>query len=77
MPLFHIQDADRPMFVIDENYKDALEYWREAMAIENECQTSEVEEPLGIKFVCSNNDLIINLNSILDRFDFDPAQFQH
>lgn len=69
MPLFEVQDADRPMYVVDDNYSDALEYWKEAVAIENDIPTNEVEPPLGIRFVCGNDDLIININSVLGRMD--------
>lgn len=69
MPLFEVQDADRPMYVVDDNYSDALEYWKEAVAIENDIPTNEVEPPLGIRFVCVNDDLIININSVLGRMD--------
>ena len=59
MPLFLIQDDDRPMYVVDKGWKAALESWRKFIAMENEIHINEVEDPLGIQLVCKNDDLLI------------------
>ena len=58
MPLFHIQDSDRPMWVMSADWESALSLWKMHVAIENEVDVADVEEPLGIQFVADENDLI-------------------
>jgi hypothetical protein len=60
MPLFHVQDTDRPMYVIAETYSKALEEWAKSMVIENECHIDDMEPPLGIRYVCPDDDLILS-----------------
>ena len=56
--LYHVQDADRPMWVIAPNWNAALTKWKEAVATETEQNPNEVSEPQGIQLVCESNDLI-------------------
>lgn len=56
MPLFHVQDSDRPLWVVAKDYVDALESWREQIIHENE---GEVSEPQGVQHVCDDDELLI------------------
>ncbi len=56
--LYHIQDNDRPMWVLASNYGEAVERWKQHIAPENECLPEDVEEPMGVSFVCDANDIL-------------------
>lgn len=58
MKLFHVQDSDRPMYVVAENWEKALRKWRNCVAAENEGTDPEDHEPSGIQYVCDEDDLI-------------------
>lgn len=58
MPLFHVQDHDREMWVIADNFQQAHNKWGELVARENDIAPLDVEIPLGIRFVCDDNDLL-------------------
>ena len=58
MKLFHIQDSDRPMYVIGDNWQGALSKWKNLVADENNMQPTEVEEPLGIALISLDDELI-------------------
>ena len=57
--LFHIKDYDRPMWVIAIDWEIALKKWTEFIAIENYISVHDVEKPLGIDFVCDDQELIL------------------
>lgn len=57
MPLFHVQDQDRPGYVVADNFEHALEKWRSAMKRENDGDVGD--EPDGVAMVCDDEDLII------------------
>jgi hypothetical protein len=57
MPLFNIQDSDRPLWVVAKDFHDAFEQWREQVIHENE---GEVLDPQGIQYVCDDDDLLID-----------------
>lgn len=56
--LYHIQDADRPMWVVAPNWTEALKRWTNRMALENDQKPEEVETCRGIQLVCEADDLI-------------------
>ena len=56
--LFHVQDSDRPMWVLATNWQQAIQKWKTLIAIENDMIASCVEEPLGVNFVCDSSELI-------------------
>lgn len=60
MPLFEVQDADRPMFVIEKDYQQAIDRWAEIVADENDLLRTEVEPPWGVRFIADNDCLIIS-----------------
>jgi hypothetical protein len=61
MPLFHIQDSDRPAYVYAESYAKALEKWTEEIKRENDGEAGEPSR--GISHICDDDELIIG-----DRF---------
>jgi len=56
MPLFHVQDSDRPLFVVAKDWHDAYEQWREQIIHEND---GDVSDPQGIQHICDNDELLI------------------
>ena len=58
MKLFHIQDSDRPMYVIGDSWQGALSKWKKLVAEENNIHSVEVEEPLGIALISLDDELI-------------------
>lgn len=57
--LYHIQDSDRPMWVVALDWPDALNKWKELVSFENEQTPDEIEPCQGIQFVCDSNDLLL------------------
>lgn len=57
MPLFHVQDSDRPMWVIGKDWQDALTQWKTVIAHEND---GDVGEPDGIQHVCDDDEIIVD-----------------
>lgn len=60
--LFHVQDADRPMFVIAGDWNGALAAWRRLISTENEEPIEDIE-PDGIVLVCGPDELLIGNGS--------------
>ena len=58
MNLYHVQDADRPMWVIASDYGNAVLKWKALVAEENNESIGEVVDPQGVSFVCEEIDLI-------------------
>ena len=56
--LYHVQDSDRPMYVVATSWMDALAAWKKQMAAENEESVDDIEEPDGIMKVADPEDLI-------------------
>jgi len=59
MPLFHVEDTDRPVWVISPNWGLAMEYYNKAIALENECDVGDIEPPRGVSYICDDNDILI------------------
>ena len=57
--LFHVQDSDRPMYVVAFTYDDALSKWRRFVAREDDCGEGEIVPPDGIAFIAESDDLLI------------------
>lgn len=57
LSLFHVQDSDRPMWVIAENYGQAIERWREQIAKENPKDDCSDDHPDGVSLIASGTDL--------------------
>ena len=60
MPLYLIQDTDRPLYVVAKNYGEAEYVWRKIVAKENELTLEEIDPPQGISFICEDMDLVLN-----------------
>ena len=56
MPLFHVQDSDRPMWIVATDWHDAIKQWQSQIATEN---NGDVGDPLGVHHVCDNDELIV------------------
>lgn len=57
MALFHIQDADRPAYVVAKTYAEAERKWRAAVAAEND--GDDGGPPQGIALMCDDRELIV------------------
>jgi hypothetical protein len=60
MPLYLIQDNDRPLWIVAKSYGQAEQVWKKIVAQENEISLDEVESPKGINFICDDMDLVLN-----------------
>ena len=56
MPLFLIQDSDRPMWLVAADWGVALSQWKVLIASEND---GDDAEPDGIQLVCPDDELMI------------------
>lgn len=60
MRLFHVQDGDRPLYVVAETFEEAHGKWESVIRAENEMDASEdCEMPDGISCVCDKTDLVL------------------
>lgn len=57
MPLYHVQDADRPLYVVAKDWATAIDAWRQQIREEND--GDDGDEPLGVNLVCDDNELNI------------------
>lgn len=48
MRLYHVQDSDRPMYVVADDFEDAARRWRARMAVENGDEPDDEHGPDGI-----------------------------
>lgn len=60
MPLYFIQDNDRPLWVVAKDYGQAAYVWKKIVAKENELPIDDVEDPYGIQYVCDDLQLVFN-----------------
>lgn len=60
MPLFYVQDPDRPAWVLAADYTEAVLFYRMAVGVENDLATEEVELPSGVHLVCDDSDVILD-----------------
>ena len=56
MPLYNVQDGDRPMWVIAKDWATAINDWKAVIALEN---NGETDEPDGIHLVCEDEDIVV------------------
>lgn len=56
--LYHIQDSDRPMWVVATSWSEAISLWKKLISLENDQALVDVEECQGIQLVCMSGELI-------------------
>jgi hypothetical protein len=62
MKLYHVQDGDRPMWVVADSYAMAVERWKEKVSDENplDCPTKlDVGDPDGVTLVCDEDEVLL------------------
>ena len=64
MPLYHVQDNDRPLWVMADDFAHAVRKWRTVIAAENEQSFEETEEPQGVTLICDDNELVVGLSTV-------------
>lgn len=57
--LYHVQDDDRPMFVVAKDWQHALDQWRALVRQENNMGKDEAVEPDGIQRLCDANEVLL------------------
>lgn len=57
MPLFYIQDNDRPGYVKAKNYEEAVNKWRNAVSKEND--DCDIDPPKGAQFLADDFEIIL------------------
>jgi hypothetical protein len=59
MSLYHVQDSDRPLWVVADNYGQAVDRWTAVIADENNMLPAEVAAPQGIHHICDDDELLL------------------
>jgi len=57
--IYHIQDHDRPVFVLAKSYPEALRKWEAMVAAENECHPYELDAPSGISLIAEYGEVLV------------------
>lgn len=73
--LYHVQDNDRPLFVIAGSWSGAVSMWKRAIAMENDMSVADVDEPQGVQLVAEEDGWITELNLIQETVE--PCLSQH
>lgn len=58
MPLYYVQDDDRPGYVVADSYQAAEAKWLNAVSQENEGEL--IDSPSGITLLCKDQELIVD-----------------
>ena len=60
MPLFLVQDDDRPLWIIAPGWAAAVRRWREQVIIDSDPDdwADEDPEPDGVQRICDDDDMI-------------------
>lgn len=57
MPLFHVQDSDRPLFIIADDMQAAIERWRDVVEYENEGERPDWPE--GVHYIADDDEIAV------------------
>lgn len=59
MKLFHVQDSDRPLYIVADDFSAAVTRWRQVILAENEgeFEPGELPDPDGVSLVCDDDEL--------------------
>lgn len=60
MNLYHVQDSDRPMYVVAATWMEALDAWKEVIRQENPDEDTSGTEPNGIALVAEDDELLVS-----------------
>ena len=55
--LYHVQDNDRPMYVLGKDYSEALSKWRKLVADENDGDPGE--DAQGICLIANADEILL------------------
>lgn len=66
MNLYHVQDDDRPVYVLASSWEAALAIWREKIRAENEdVDPEELDlDPAGILFVAKDDEILFERRAL-------------
>lgn len=59
MPLYYVQDSDRPLYVVAADFGQAVRKWQGLIAQENEIPADEAGSPEGVHHLCDGDELLI------------------
>lgn len=59
MPLFRVQDSDRPMFVVADDFQQAIDRWRAIIVLENPDDDCSQTNPDGVEFLANDQEIIL------------------
>lgn len=59
MPLFYVQDSDRPVFVIAADYNAAVDRWRVLLGKENPEANCSDEMPDSVHYLAGDDDILV------------------
>lgn len=60
MPLYHVQDSDRPLWIVATGFGHAAVKWKTIVAEENAIQYLDVDGPSGIYLLCDDDELVVH-----------------
>ena len=58
MPLYYVQDPDRPVYTIARTYGEAVDKWKMLVSRENAMPTVDVEDPIGVSYICDDDEFV-------------------
>jgi aconitase A len=58
MPLYLVQDSDRPMHVIAPSWQSAIDAWKAFVGDENDVSREEMDEPNGVALIAEDTDVL-------------------
>jgi hypothetical protein len=69
MPLFHVQDSDRPIYVVAADFNAAVGCWRQLLAVENPDDVAEchVANPCGVTLVAEDGEFLDRMSEKVER----------
>jgi hypothetical protein len=56
MPLYQVQDPDRPLYVVAKDFGDAVRKWQRIISDENNGDTGD---PQGVVLLCKDDEIVI------------------
>ena len=59
--LFHVQDSDRPIYVMAPDWQDAVKLWRELVELENGApeEGERPYDPSGVALIADHDEVFV------------------
>ena len=62
MPLYLVQDSDRPLYIVADSWERAIGAWQQVILTENPPQGDDtaLDSPTGVQFLCHDNEIVVD-----------------